>query len=99
MKMIDLYAGLSGKWLATVPEQCVEEIGSARGQVDNIVAAWVADKRITWGDLRDIRADLRGHGAWDDLYEVSEDTLRGRCLWTACSDEWDDQQHKNENES
>lgn len=81
--MPNLCAGLSGRFLASVPLECVRDC-SAQGSVDAACAYWARSPRIAFGDPDDIRADLREYGAWDAEELTDDDANRERILFTAC---------------
>ncbi len=76
------YAPESGKELCAIPKDAVEAC-SHMGECMGDVEAWEPD--VDWsGTAQDIRDELDGYGAWEDLGEASETTLRHRMLWVMC---------------
>ena len=68
--------------------ECLNEC-SAQGRVDDAVAYWTKEMKLTTDFDRKGAIDyLREYGAWsiDELNESSDEALAQRCLWLYCCD-------------
>lgn len=91
---IDFYSSIDCSLVFTAPAGLVNELGSARGEVDELAAAFVRDERVTWTATdKLLRATVRETGAWEDSELASADTdrLRSMVAWMACGNYVEDE--------
>jgi hypothetical protein len=85
--LIDLWDGESGAWLAAIPDDLVEELGRANGNVDELAYAVAEDARCVWADTIELLISLRRYGAWDreTLVNMTTADMRARIAWIGCA--------------
>lgn len=78
----------------SLPIACVRDC-SRPGPVDDAVAFWAGSRSIDWSGIseKDIRAELKETGAWDEEELRDDEENRRRILWLAAgriNDDWPD---------
>ena len=83
--MFEHFNSESGAPLVRLNSECVADCSAPGQDASEACSYWLG--RVDWlADSSALRDNLRGYGAWDDLDEASEETLRTRSLWVAAVD-------------
>ncbi len=89
---VELYDGSSGDPICDVPQECINEV-CRPGPADDVVAFWRKSNDVTWHMARPRLIEmLEESGAWtsEEMQTEDNDTLRGRALWMACWDHFEE---------
>ncbi len=87
MNTVTYRDGETGRPVVSLPREAAADCYH-QGACDADVAHWLKQgQAVTWHATdAELRAMLKGWGAWDDLDTADTDTLRGRALWLAACD-------------
>lgn len=86
-KLLDHYDGELGELLLRLSVEAADACSRPGPADENVEHYRDNSKHVRWiADANVLRRSLKRYGAWEDLENVSLDTLRNRVLWLAAGD-------------